>query len=83
VSAKAIGVTTTDLVTELRSGKSVADVAGEHGVSVQTVVNALVAAADARVDKAVANHKLTLDQASTIKAKLPALATKAVNHVFK
>jgi hypothetical protein len=83
VSAKAIGVTTKDLVTELRTGKSVADVAGEHGVSVQTVVNALVAAGDARVDKAVANHKLTSVQASTIKAKLPALATQAVDHVFK
>ena len=39
---------------ELKSGKSVADVAGEHGVSAQTVVNALVGAADARIDKAVA-----------------------------
>jgi hypothetical protein len=83
ISAKTIGVTTQDLVTELRSGKSVAEVAGEHGVSVQTVVNALVSAADARVDQAVANHKLTSAQGTTIKAKLPTWATKAVNHVFK
>ena len=83
ISAKTIGVTTKDLVTEVRSGKSVADVAGEHGVSAQTVVNALVTAADARVDKAVAAHKLTSAQATAVKAKLPAWVAKAVNHVFK
>jgi urease alpha subunit len=83
ISAKAIGVTTKALVTELRTGKSVAEVATEHGVSVTTVVNALVSAADARVDQAVAKHTLTLAQAAAIKAKLPALATKAVDHVFK
>jgi hypothetical protein len=82
LSAKTIGVTTKELVTELRTGKSVAQVAGEHGVSTQTVVNALVNGADTRVDQAVANHTLTSAQASAIKAKLPALAGKAVNHVF-
>ncbi len=81
-SAKAIGVTTKVLVTELRSGKSVAQVAGEHGVSTQTVVDALVSGADARVDQAVADQKLTSAQATTIKAKLPTLVAKAVNHVF-
>ena len=83
ISAKTIGVTTQDLVTELRSGKSVADVAGEHGVSAQTVINALVTAADARVDQAVADHTLTSAQATTVKAKLPTWVAKAVNHVFK
>jgi len=83
VSAKAIGITTKDLVAELRTGKSVADVAGEHGVSTQTVVNALVSAADARVAKAVADHKLTAAQATRVEAKLPTWAAKAVNHVFK
>ncbi len=83
ISAKTIGVTPKDLVTELRTGKSVADVAGEHGVSAQTVVNALVTAADARVDKAVTSNKVTSAQATTIKAKLPTVVSKAVNHVFK
>ncbi len=83
ISAQAIGITPKALVTELRSGKSVAEVAGEHGVSVPTVVNALVGAADARVDKAVAAHQLTSAQATTIKATLPTWVSKAVNHVFK
>ncbi len=82
VSAKAIGVTPQALKAELKSGKSVATVAGEHGVSTQTVVTAAVNAADSQVDKAVKAGKLTSDQAAKIKAALPARVTKAVNHTF-
>jgi len=79
VSAKTIGVTPKALVTELRSGKSVAQVAAEHGVSTQTVVNALVGAADTKVDQAVTNNQLTSAQAAKIKTALPVYVTKAVN----
>jgi len=79
VSAKTIGITPQALVTELRAGKSVAQVATEHNVSSQTVVNALVGAADAKVDQAVANNKLTSAEAAKIKAALPAYLTKAVD----
>jgi DNA-binding CsgD family transcriptional regulator len=82
ISAQAIGVTPQALRVELQSGKSVAEVAGEHGVSVQTVVNALTSAADARVAQAVAAHKLSATQAAAIKAALPQRLTKAVNHVY-
>jgi hypothetical protein len=81
-SAKAIGVTPAALVTELRSGKSIATVAGEHNVSAQTVVNDLTSAADAKITQAVANHKLTPAQASKIEAALPARLAKLVNHTF-
>ena len=79
VSAKTIGDTPKALVTELRSGKSVAQVAAEHGVSTQTVVNALVGAADTKVDQAVTNNQLTSAQAAKIKTALPVYVTKAVN----
>jgi hypothetical protein len=79
LSAKTIGVTPKALVTELRTGKSVAQVAGEHGVSTQTVVNALVGAADTKVDQAVTSGKLTSAEAAKIKAALPGYVTKAVN----
>ena len=81
ISAKTIGVTPKALVTELRSGKSVAQVAGEQSppVSSQTVVNALVGAADTKVDQAVTNGKLSSAQAAKIKAALPGYVTKAVN----
>ncbi len=82
ISAKAIGVTPAALVTELRSGKSIATVAGEHNVSAQTVVNDLTSAADAKITQAVADHKLTSAQASKIEAALPARLAKLVNHTF-
>ncbi len=83
ISAKTIGVTPKALVTELRTGKSIADVATEHGVSPQTVVNALVTAADAKVTTAVNDHKLTAAQGTKIDAALPTYVAKAVNHTFK
>jgi hypothetical protein len=82
ISSKTIGVTPQDLVSELRSGKSIADVAGEHSVSAQTVENALVGAADTKINQAVTDHKLTSTEASKIEAALPGLAAKAVNHAF-
>jgi len=82
VSAKTIGITPTQLVTELRSGKSVAGVAAEHNVSAQSVVNALVSAADAKINQAVTDHKLGSAAAAKIEAALPAYVTKAVNHTF-
>ncbi|HEX3980961.1 MAG TPA: hypothetical protein VHW93_07045 [Acidimicrobiales bacterium] len=83
VSAKAIGVTPADLVTELRSGKSIAQVASEHNVSSQTVESALVKGADGKIDKAVSANKLNSTLADKIEAALPAYVAKAVNHVFK
>jgi hypothetical protein len=82
ISSKTIGVTPQDLVSELRSGKSIAGVAAEHNVSAQTVENALVGAADAKINQAVTNHKLTSAQASQIEAALPGLASKVVNRTF-
>ena len=83
VSAKAIGVTPADLVTELRSGKSIAQVASEHNVSSQTVESALVKGADSKVAKAVSTNKLSSTLADKIEAALPGYVAKAVNHVFK
>jgi hypothetical protein len=81
-SAATIGVTRQDLVRELRSGKSIADVAGEHGVSVQNVVATLVDAADAQVRKAQSAHTLDSTQAAKIQATLPRRVTKLVDHAF-
>jgi hypothetical protein len=82
ISAKTIGVTPKALVGELRSGKSIADVAGEHGVSAASVVIALTSAADAQINKLVASNKLTSAEAKKIETALPSYLTKAVNHTF-
>lgn len=82
ISAKTIGITPQALVADLKAGTSVAAVAGQHNVSVSTVVGALDSAATARLNKAVGNHKITQDQANKVEAKLPAFLTKWVNHTF-
>lgn len=81
-SAKAIGITPQALVAELHSGKSVAQVAGEHNVSAQTVITDLVQGADAKINQAVADHKLTTAQGSKLESLVPGWVTKAVNHTF-
>lgn len=81
VSAKTIGVTPHALVTELKTGKSIAQVAGEHDVSASTVVGALTSAADGKVAAAVTSGKLTQARADKLTAALPARITRAVNRV--
>ncbi|HEV3226085.1 MAG TPA: hypothetical protein VGZ52_04600 [Acidimicrobiales bacterium] len=80
VAADKIGVSPPDLMAALKSGKSVADVANEHNVSPADVQKAIVDAASARIDQAVANGKLKQAMADKIKARLPQLAEKFVNH---
>jgi hypothetical protein len=68
--AQKLGMTTQDLMTELRGGKTLADVAGEKKVSTDDLKAAMVAAVNAQIDKAVADGKLTKDQADKIKAQV-------------
>ena len=79
ISAKTIGVTPKALRQALASGQSVAQVATAHSVSPTTVVNALVAAGNARIDKAVANHHLSAARAAKLKARLPGAAQRFVD----
>jgi uncharacterized protein YidB (DUF937 family) len=69
-AAKKLGMTTQDLMKELRGGKTLADVAKEKNVSTDDLKAAVVAAVNAQVDKAVADGKLTKDQADKIKAQM-------------
>ncbi len=78
VAASTIGIDTKDLVKELRTGKSIADVAAEHGVAEQTVVDAIVADLSSKLDQAAANGTITAERAATVEAKLPARVTQLV-----
>ncbi len=82
ISAKTIGITPQALVADLKTGNSVAGVATQHDVSPQTVVYALVSAADSKINQAVNAGKLTSNQAKKIEAKLPTYVTKVVDHTF-
>ena len=74
-----IGIDRPTLRQELRSGKTIADIANEHNVDPQTVVNALVTAATRRLDAAVAADRITPERASKIEQRLPDRITKLVN----
>jgi hypothetical protein len=80
VSAKAIGISPQVLKTELQAGKSIAEVAEAHQVPVQDVQQALVDAATAKLNEAVANGRITQERADKVIARLPALAERVVNH---
>jgi uncharacterized protein (DUF2267 family) len=79
VSAKTIGVSAEDLRAAIKSGQSVAEVATAHNVDPTTVVDAIVAAGTARIDKAVANDHLSAEQAAKLKAALPGRAQRFVD----
>ena len=79
-AAKAIGISTTDLDTALRSGKTLADVAKSKGVDPQKVVDALITEANTRIDKAVTDGKLTAEQAATEKAEAATRIPDMVNN---
>ena len=81
ISAATIGITAQALVTELKSGMSIAQVAVEHHSTAQAVIDALTAAADARVAQAVSAGTLTQHQGVKISAALAAHVVKLVNHV--
>lgn len=82
-AAETIGISRSDLRTQLRDGKTVAEVAQAHNVDPQKVVDALVAAGNARIDEAVTNGRIDAARAATLKQKLPDAASKLVNHEFK
>ena len=69
-AAQALGMTTADLTTQLRAGKTLADVAKDKNADVNTVKQAMVNAAKAQVDQEVQAGRLTQDQASQLKQRI-------------
>lgn len=65
-AASYLGLSRADLVRALRSGKTLAQVAGDQGKSVDGLQQALLDAARARLDRAVANGRLTSAQRDAI-----------------
>ncbi|MFN8485269.1 MAG: hypothetical protein U0768_19705 [Anaerolineae bacterium] len=66
-AAKALNMTTADLMAQLQAGKTLADVAQSKGVSQDTVKQAIVAAEKAAVDAAQQAGRITADQATQMK----------------
>ncbi len=70
VVAEALGITTDELRTAFKDGKSIKDIAEEQGVDIQTVTDAMVASAQAKLDEAVTAGRLTQDEADAKKAEV-------------
>jgi hypothetical protein len=81
VAATALGMTTTDLATSLRDGKSLAAIATEKSVDVQKVIDALVADAKARAAQAVTDGRLTQAQVDERATSMVERITAMVNRV--
>jgi hypothetical protein len=82
LAAGTIGVTPQALVADLRSGQSIAQVAEANGKTAQQVVDALTAAAEARVAQAVTAGQISQSVADAIDAKIPARVDALVHRVF-
>jgi len=82
-AAKAIGISVDELRTALIAGQTLAQVAEAKGVSRQTVVDALVAGHNARIDRAVAEGGLTAEKAVAKKAGVVAHVTAEVDEVHR
>ena len=78
-AATALGVTQEELMTALRDGQSIADVAASKGVDVQVVIDAMVADAQAHLAEEVASGEITQDQADARLAELTTRLTEMVN----
>jgi len=66
------GVTLQEVMAAMRSGKSLGDIASDKGKSRDGLVQALMTAANTRIDRAVTDQKLTAEQATTLKTKVAA-----------
>jgi hypothetical protein len=79
IVAKTIGITRPELRAGLKSGKTIATIATDHGVQPQAVIDALKSAATTKIDAAQAAGKITAERAAKLKTRLDTLIPKLVN----
>lgn len=78
-AAEAIGISDDELRAALRDGSTIAEVATANDVEVNTVIEALVADANERLDAALSDERITQAQADERKADLEERMTALVN----
>jgi hypothetical protein len=80
VLADLLGIDVDALRADLRQGTTVAEIAAEQGVDVQTVIDSLVAEAESHLDVSVENGRLTQEEADTKLADVTERITDFVNN---
>jgi len=81
--AEVLELTVDDLRTRLQGGESLADIAEAEGVDVQAVVDAVVAVHQEHLDEAVADGRITQEQADERAATLEEHAQDIVEGTFE
>ncbi len=79
-AATALGITADELRTDLQSGKTIAQVASDKGVNVQTVIDAMVAELKTHLDQEVASGEHTQAEADQKLADATTRITDEVNN---
>ena len=79
--ATALGVDTETLRSEFAAGKSIADIATEQGIAINTVVAALIADLEEHLNEHVADGSLTEDEAAEKLASAEDRISEKVNEV--
>lgn len=83
VTAKVTGLSVSDVIAELQSGKTFADVAKAHGKTAEDLVNAFLADRKAVLDEAVADGRITQDIAGTMLATMKTNVEQHVNGTYQ
>ena len=79
--AAVLKLTEAELKTQVQSGKTLAQIATAQSVSVQSVINVLVAGMQAHIAEELASGEITQAQADTKLASVTAKATERVNNL--
>ena len=77
--AETLDMTPSEIFQGLRQGQSLAEIGESKGVSADTLKSAILTAAGEKLDQAVANGKLTQEQADKITARLTDNIDKILN----
>lgn len=77
--AEALGMDAKVLGEELQSGKTLAKIAADKGIDIKKLTQKVEALFNDKIDKAVADGKLTKDKAAAMKTKTSQKAEKAIN----
>jgi hypothetical protein len=78
-AATALGMTPQDLAAEVRGGKTLRQIAQAKNVDPAKVQQAIVDAANAQIDKAVADGKLTSERATQAKTRVAEMAARLMD----
>jgi polyhydroxyalkanoate synthesis regulator phasin len=82
VAADQLGLTVDELLAELEDGRSIADVAEQRGVDAQTIADAYIAVRTERLDEAVAEGRITQEQADEMLAHVTEEMAEHLNEPF-